>query len=182
MVLRWHCAVVLAGSPGIWLQRCLDLWSSSRHGGDLTMPLRQWRHHERTSVRSRRHQETKPPGPSKTRTRAQKGSNKGCFCVTVLSGKTLTMTASLDSSVSSLVHRVLNLDSTLSQAGISWDVSVRMCFRLNGGVKHEVPGSWTCMVCNMGGCWAVRQNCFRCGAARGSGPSFPAGREMRYPV
>ena len=110
------------------------------------------------------------------------GSNKGCFFVTVLSGKTLTMTAPLDSSVSSLVHdlssitcipvekfylvvagRVLNLDSSLSQAGIGCDVSVRMCFRLNGGVKHEVLGSWTCMVCNMGGCWPVRQNCFRCG-------------------
>ena len=61
------------------------------------------------------------------------------------------------------------------------DKAVRMCFRLNGGVKHEVPGSWTCMVCNMGGCWPVRQNCFRCGAARGSGPSVPSGREMRYP-
>ena len=130
------------------------------------------------------------------------GLNKRCFFVTVLSGKTLTMTASLDSSVSSsvssLVHdvssitgipvekfhlvvdgRMLNLDLTLSQAGIGWDVSVRMCFRLKGGVKHEVPGSWTCMLCNMGGCWPVRQNCFRCGAARGSGPSV--GREKRYP-
>ena len=128
------------------------------------------------------------------------GLNKRCFFVTDLSGKTLTMTASLDSSVSSLVHdvssitgipvekfylvvdgRMLNLDFTLSPAGIGWDVSVRMCFRLNGGVKHEVPGSWTCMICNMGGCWPVRQNCFRCGAARGSGPSVPSGREKRYP-
>ena len=78
------------------------------------------------------------------------GSNKGCFFVTDLSGKKLTMTAPLDSSVSSLAHdisavtcilverfyfvvdgRVLSLDSTLSQAGIGWNVSVRMCFRLN---------------------------------------------------
>ena len=151
--------------------------------------------------KSLRHQETKPPGPSKTRIRAQKGGlNKRCFFVTDLSGKTLTMTASLDSSVSSLVHdvssitgipvekfylvvdgRMLNLDLTLSQAGIGWDVSVRMCFQLKGGVKHEVPGSWTCMLCNMGGCWPVRQNCFRCGAARGSGSSVPSGREKRYP-
>ena len=126
------------------------------------------------------------------------GSNKGCFFVTDLSGKTLTMSSSLGSSVSSLVHdissaasipvekfclvvegRVLSLDLTLRQAGISWDVSVRVCFRLNGGVKRDVPGSWTCMFCNMGGCWPVRQNCFRCGAARGTGPSFPAGGEMR---
>ena len=60
-------------------------------------------------------------------------------------------------------------------------MSVRMCFRMNGGARHDVPGSWTCMVCNMGGCWPVRQSCFRCGSARGTGPSIPAGREMRYP-
>ena len=98
------------------------------------------------------------------------GLNKRCFFVIDLSGKTLTMTAALDSSISSLVHdvssitgvpvdkfylvvdgRMLGLDLTLSQAGIDWDVSVRMCFRLKGGVKHEVPDSWTCMLCNMGG-------------------------------
>ena len=110
------------------------------------------------------------------------------------------MTTALDSSTSSLEHdvssitgvpvdkfylvvngKMLNPDLTLSQAGIDWDVSVRMCFRLKGGVRHEVPGSWTCMVCNMGGCWPVRQNCFRCGAARGSGPNVSSGREKRYP-
>ena len=37
------------------------------------------------------------------------------------------------------------------------------------------------MLCNMGGCWPVRENCFICGAARGSGPSVPSGREKRYP-
>ena len=37
------------------------------------------------------------------------GSNKGCFSVTVLSGKTLTMTASLDSSTSSVVHDVSSI-------------------------------------------------------------------------
>ena len=36
------------------------------------------------------------------------------------------------------------------------------------------------MVCNMGGCWPVRQSCLRCGSARGTGPSIPACREMRY--
>ena len=125
----------------------------------------------------------------------KRGLNKECFFVIDLSGKTLTTTSSLDSPVSSLVRdvssvtgipvekfylvvesRVLSLDLTLHQAGISRDVSVRMCFRLNGGVRHEVPGSWTCMVCNMGGCWPVRQNCFRCGAVRGSGPHVPSGR------
>ena len=146
------------------------------------------------------------PGENAARSFKDKNSctkgrlNKECFFVIDLSGKTLTMTSSLDSYVSSLVRdvssvtgipvekfylvvegRVLSLDLTLHQAGISRDVSVRMCFRLNGGVRHEVPGSWTCMVCNMGGCWPVRQNCFRCGAVRGSGPHVPSGREMRYP-
>ena len=127
------------------------------------------------------------------------GSNKGCFFVTDLTGKTLTMTTPLDSSASSLPHdiatvtcipverfyfvvagRVLSLDSTLSQVGIGWNVSVRMCFRVNRGARHDVPGSSTCMVCNMGGCWPV-QHCFRCGSARGTGPSIPAGRDVRYP-
>ena len=128
------------------------------------------------------------------------GSNKRCFFVIDLSGKTLTMTTALDSSISSLEHDVssitgipvdkfylvvngrrLDPDLILSHAGIDWDVSVRMCFRLKGGGRHEVPGSWTCNICNMGGCWPVRQNCFRCGAARGAGPSVPSGREKRYP-
>ena len=65
------------------------------------------------------------------------GSNKGCFFVTDLTGKTLTMTTPLDFSVSSLAHdiaavtcipverfyfvvagRVLSLDSTLRQLGL----------------------------------------------------------------
>ena len=127
-------------------------------------------------------------------------SNKRCFFVIDLSGKTLTTTTSLNSPVSSLEHHVssmtgisvdkfylvvnggrLDPDLSLSQNGIDWDVSVRMCFRMKGGVRHEVPGSWTCNICNMGGCWPVRQNCFRCGAARGSGSSGPSGREKRYP-
>ena len=162
------------------------------------MPLRQRRHHGWTWVRSLRFQEKEPPGLSKIRTRARRGrqTKDVSLSLTCLSGKTL---ADHDS-VSSLAHdisyvscipvekfyfvvegRVLSLESTLSQAGISWNVSVRMCFRLNGGAKHDVPGSWTCMFCNMGGCWPVRQSCFRCGSARGTGPSFPAGREMRYP-
>ena len=56
-----------------------------------------------------------------------------------------------------------------------------MCFRLKGGARHDVPGSWTCMVCNMGGCQPVRQSCFRCGTSRGTAPPVPAGRETRYP-
>ena len=122
------------------------------------------------------------------------GSNKRCFFVIDLSGKTWTMTTALNSSTSSLQHDIssitgipvdwfgrLDPDLSLNQNGIDKDVSVRMSFRLKGGVRQEVPGSWTCNICNMGGCWPVRQNCFRCGAARGSGPSGPTGREKKYP-
>ena len=78
--------------------------------------------------------------------------------------------------------RVLGLpDSTLTQDGIGRNVSVWMCFRVKGGARHDVPGTWTCMVCNMGGCWPVREGCFRCGSSRGTGPQAPAGRETRYP-
>ena len=71
------------------------------------MLLRQRRHHGWTWVRSLRFQEEEPPGPSKFRTRARNGgSNKGCFFVTGLTGKTLTMTTPLDSSVSSLAHDI----------------------------------------------------------------------------
>lgn len=65
--------------------------------------------------------------------------------------------------------RVLSLDSTLSQDGIGWNVSARMCFRVKGGARHDVPGFWPCMVCNIKKCWPVRQSCFRCGSARGTG-------------
>ena len=128
------------------------------------------------------------------------GSNKRCFFVIDLSGKTWTMTTALNSSTSSLEHDISSITGipvdrfylvvnggrldpglSLNQNGIDKDVSVRMCFRLKGGVRQEVPGSWTCNICNMGGCWPVRQNCFRCGAARGSGPSGPTGREKKYP-
>ena len=115
---------------------------SKRHR-DLTMPRRQRRHHGWTWVRSLRHQETKPPGPSKIRTRARKGDQtKGVSLSLDLSGKTRTMTSSSGVEKFYLVveGRVLSLDLTLHQAGISWDVSVRMCFRLHGGVRHEVPG------------------------------------------
>ena len=75
------------------------------------MPRKQRRHHGWTWVRSLRFQEKMPPGDSKIRTRARKGSNKGCFFVADLSGKTLTMTSSLDSSVSSLVHDISSATS-----------------------------------------------------------------------
>ena len=39
--------------------------------------------------------------------------------------------------------------------------------RLLGGTSRgprspQVPGSWHCSVCNMGGCWPGRDHCFRC--------------------
>ena len=125
-------------------------------------------------------------------------SNKGCFFVTDLTGKTLTVTTPLDSLVSSLAHdvaavtcipverfyfvvagRVLSLGSTLRQAGIGWNVSVRMCFRMLGGARHDVPGSWTCMVCNMGGRERGRgRGRGLVSAALGIGPSTQAGGHL----
>ena len=77
--------------------------------------------------------------------------------------------------------RVLDGNSTLSQAGVCWNASLHMCFQLKGGVKYEVPGPWTCLVCIMGGCWPARQSCFSCESFRGTARQAPPGRERKYP-
>ena len=144
------------------------------------MPRRQRRHHGCTWVRSFSFHEKNRLVLRSSELVQGKGSNKGCFCVKDLTGKTLTMTSPLDSSVSTLAHdvsgitripvdlfyfmvagKVLESSSTLSQAGVGKNVTIQMSIRLKGGVRHDVPSCWTCMVCNMGGCWQVRQSCFR---------------------
>ena len=183
MVLRWHHAVVCAGPPR-----------------DMALMITGEELHEATKRPHYASQAEATPRVDVGEVSQASGNNAARSIKDrnpCTKGGTTTF---LDSSVSSLEHHVssmtgvpadkfylvvnggrLDPDLSLSQNGIDWDVSVRMCFRLKGGVRQEVPGSWTCNICNLGGCWLVRQNCFRCGAARGSGPSGPSGREKRYP-
>ena len=128
------------------------------------------------------------------------GRRRGCFFLKDLTGKTLTTTSPLDSTISCLAVEISSITSvsvnqfyftvaghvmdanmSLSRSGVQLDGTVSMRSRSKGGVKTEVPGSWTCMVCNMGGCWPARASCFRCRSSRGATSPTPPVREQRYP-
>ena len=50
------------------------------------------------------------------------------------------------------------------------DSSIRVSFRLRGGMMHvprDSPGQWTCDYCGINRCWATPSTCYRCGEARG---------------
>ena len=64
-------------------------------------------------------------------------------------------------------HKRLKESDTLKSAGLERDALLRMRGRLLGGTSRgprtpQVPGSWHCAVCNLGGCWPGRDHCFRC--------------------
>ena len=55
-------------------------------------------------------------------------------------------------------------------SSLARDVSVRVSFRLQGGmmrVPRDSPCQWTCDYCGIARCWATRSTCYRCGEARG---------------
>ena len=89
--------------------------------------------------------EEKPSGPSKFRTRARKGEQtKGVFCLKDSDGDYSSAVTGIPVVLFcfTVSGRVLGANSTLRQAGVCWNVSVHLHFR--------VPGSWTCMVCLCG--------------------------------
>ena len=171
MVLRWHHAVVCAGPPrdmALMIPGVEELHEATKRPhyasqAEATPRVDVGEVSQASGNNAARSIKDRNPC-------TKGGSNKRCFFVIDLSGKTLTTTTFLGSSVSSLEHHVssmtgvpadkfylvvnggrLDPDLSLSQNGIDKDVSVRMCFRLKGGVRQEVPGSWTCNICNWEG-------------------------------
>ena len=74
---------------------------------------------------------------------------------------------------------------TLKSAGLERDALLRMRSRLLGGTSRgpydpHVPGSWHCSGCNLGGCWPVRDYCFRCLTLRFANARRPP-RESHFP-
>ena len=63
--------------------------------------------------------------------------------------------------------------------GLQRDSTVTMCARLKGGAP-AILGEWFCQVCQRGGCWPARTDCFRCNCKRsdqvfeGAPPKGPA--------
>ena len=56
-------------------------------------------------------------------------------------------------------------------SGLARDVSVRVNFRLRGGmmrVPRDAPGQWSCEYCGMNHCWPTRSTCYRCGEEGGT--------------
>ena len=126
------------------------------------------------------------------------------FMLVTLSGKTLTMNEDPGILVSELLdkiaglsalptsafyltfgHTCLNGTDTLKSAGVQRDSLLRMRGRLLGGTARgprnfQVPGSWHCSFCNMGGCWPGRDRCFRCNNPRFSNARRPP-RESHFP-
>ena len=126
------------------------------------------------------------------------------FMLVTLSGKTLTMNEDPGILVSELLdkiaglsalptsafhltfgHTCLNGTDTLKSAGLQRDSLIRMRGRLLGGTARgprnfQVPGSWHCSFCNMGGCWPGRDRCFRCNNSRFSNARRPP-RESHFP-
>ena len=106
------------------------------------------------------------------------------FLLVTLSSKTLTMNEDPGLLVSELLdkisvlsalpssafyltsgHKRLKDSDTLKSAGLERDALLRMRGRLLGGTSRgprnpQVPGSWHCSVCNLGGCWPGRDHCF----------------------
>ena len=121
-----------------------------------------------------------------------------------LSGKTLTMNEDPGILVSELLDKIAGLSAlptsafyltfghtcldgadTLKSAGVQRDSLLRMRGRLLGGTARgprnfQVPGSWHCSFCNMGGCWPGRDRCFRCNNPRFSNAQRPP-RESHFP-
>ena len=57
-----------------------------------------------------------------------------------------------------MVHgKIVNLNSTLSSAGIVDGCTVYIHRRLRGGSREDVPGHWTCSQCNAPRCWPARK-------------------------
>ena len=82
-------------------------------------------------------------------------------------------------------HARLNESDTLKSAGLQRDAFLRMRGRLLGGTSRgprnpQVPGSWHCSVCNLGGCWPGRDHCFRCLTPRFANARRPP-RESHFP-
>ena len=126
------------------------------------------------------------------------------FLLVTLSGKTLTMNEDLGLLVSELLDRIsvlsalpssafhltfghkrLKESDTLKSAGLERDALLRMRGRLLGGTSRgprnpQVPGSWHCSVCNLGGCWPGRDHCFRCLTPRFANTRRPP-RESHFP-
>ena len=103
------------------------------------------------------------------------------FLLVTLSGKTLTMNEGPGLLVSELLDKIAVLSALPSSAfyltfghtghseerRLERDALLRMRGRLLGGTSRgprtpQVPGSWHCAVCNLGGCWPGRDHCFRC--------------------
>ena len=119
------------------------------------------------------------------------------FMLVTLSGKTLTMNEDPGIIVSELLDKIAGLSAlptsafyltfghtcltgmdTLKSAGLQRDSLIRMRGRLLGGTARgprnfQVPGSWHCSFCNMGGCWPGRDRCFRCNNPRFSNARRP---------
>ena len=126
------------------------------------------------------------------------------FMLVTLSGKTLTMNEDPGILVSELLDKIAGLSAlptsafyltfghtclhgadTLKSAGVQRDSLLRMRGRLLGGAARvnrnfQVPGSWHCSFCNMGGCWPGRDRCFRCNTPRYSNARRPP-RESHFP-
>ena len=126
------------------------------------------------------------------------------FLLVTLSGKTLTMNEDPGILVSELLDKLAGLSAlptsafyltfghicldgadTLKSAGVQRDSVLRMRGRLLGGTARgnrnfQVPGSWHCSFCNMGGCWPGRDRCFRCNNPRFSNARRPP-RESHFP-
>ena len=70
--------------------------------------------------------------------------------------------------------KVVAEELTLSECGVRKDMTLCMTARLRGGSNstqqrgalHGGAGQWFCVACQLGGCYAVRTRCFRCGLSR----------------
>ena len=70
--------------------------------------------------------------------------------------------------------KVVAEELTLSGCGVRKDMTLCMTARLRGGSnptqQRGAPlggaGQWFCVACQLGGCYAIRTRCFRCGLSR----------------
>ena len=126
------------------------------------------------------------------------------FLLVTVSGKTLTMNEDPGLLVSELLdkiaglsalpssafyltfgHTCLNGTDSLKSAWLQRDSLIRMRGRLLRGTARgprnpQVPGSWHCSYCNVGGCWPGRDYCFRCLTPRFANTRRPP-RESHFP-
>ena len=98
----------------------------------------------------------------------------GCTTVSSLVSEVTARTGVPGHLFSFVVEGKVAGELTMNDCGVSKDMTLCMMARLRGGANPPSQrgtasggaGQWFCVACQLGGCYAIRTRCFRCGLSR----------------